>query len=88
MLLLHGIANTIVVVFCCIAVLLMPLGDSMALVYTSPIFVALLSFLFLKQPISLYKIVITIICVIGIIFIVQPTSIFGENPDREKNETS
>ena len=52
---------------------LMPIGDAMALIYTCPIFVIILSFFILRQKFGLYRVVITLLTILGAVFIVNPS---------------
>ena len=52
---------------------LMPIGDAMALIYTCPIFVIILSFFLLRQKFGLYRVVITLLTILGAVFIVNPS---------------
>ena len=52
---------------------LMPIGDAMALIYTCPIFVMVLSFFLLRQKFGLFKVIITILSILGAVFIVNPS---------------
>ena len=45
----------------------------MALIYTCPIFVMVLSFFLLRQKFGLFKVIITILSILGAVFIVNPS---------------
>lgn len=54
-----------------------PLLDSMVLSNSQPIFVAIISFLWLKESIGVHEIYAMIITMIGVILVCEPTFIFG-----------
>ena len=54
-----------------------PIGDASAVIFSNPIFALVFTLMFLKQRHSLWKISFSIFVFIGVIFIVQPTILFG-----------
>ena len=64
--------NEIVMVMTWLTMALMPIGDAMALIYTCPIFVIFLSFFCLRQKFGLYKVIMTLLSILGAVFIVNP----------------
>ena len=70
---LQAVSNEIVMVMTWLAMSLMPIGDSMSLIYTCPIFVIILSFICFGQKQGLYKFIIAFISIIGAVFTVNPS---------------
>jgi len=58
--------------FCIWAVLLMPLSMATAFIFTAPLFVSVLSVIFLKERLTLPKLAFTILGFTGILFIARP----------------
>ena len=58
-----------------LAMALMPIGDAMALIYTYPFFVITLSLLYLGQKVGLFKIITSLVTILGAVFIVDPALI-------------
>ncbi|KAG5678946.1 hypothetical protein PVAND_008565 [Polypedilum vanderplanki] len=55
----------------------MNLGDSSVIIYSTPVFVAIFSKIFLNEKCTLFNIFNILLTMIGIIFIVRPTIFFG-----------
>ena len=64
---------------------LLPLGDALCFIYSSPIYVAIMSRIFLGIPLSLYKGFFGVILMTGFMFILQPSFLFHEGtvPEAE-----
>jgi drug/metabolite transporter (DMT)-like permease len=61
-------------------------GDLNAIYYSAPIFVGILAYFILKDPYGIYDILITIVMVIGVMFVVQPTflkQLFGIHVQKQ-----
>lgn len=61
-----------------IAYRLIPLGDASAILFSSPVFVAILAYFILKEPLSLQQIIAGTIALLGVFIIAKPTFIFGQ----------
>ena len=70
-----------------IAVTLMPLGDALTLFWTSPLFTMLLSAIFMRHRLRLYKLSFALILIFGIILVVQPPSLFPPSHDQHHNSS-
>lgn len=58
------------------AVTHLPFSDSIAISFTSPVFVAISCFIFLKEPFTRKDVVMTLMCFIGVILVTKPLFIF------------
>ena len=56
-----------------------PIGDASAVIFSNPIFTCVFTGLILQKCPSLWKISFSILVCIGVIFIVQPTILFGNS---------
>ena len=70
--LIQVISNEMVLTMTWLSVSLMPIGDTMALIYTSPISVMILSYLVLGHRIGLYKVLIVGVTILGAVLVVKP----------------
>ncbi len=75
LLILRGIFGFIAMFLFFYTITTIPLSDAVTLNKTSPIFVALLAFLVLKESINIYKITALLLGFLGVIFITNPTGI-------------
>lgn len=57
----------------------LPLGDATVCISTTPIFTALLAYVFLKESWHLFDAVATFVCINGVVLITRPTFIFGSS---------
>ena len=57
----------------------LPLGDATVCISTTPIFTALLAYVFLKESWHLFDAVATFVCLAGVVLITRPTFIFGSS---------
>ncbi|CAG9799804.1 unnamed protein product [Chironomus riparius] len=57
----------------------MNLGDSSVIIYSTPVFVAIFSKIFLNEPCSLFNCFNIALSMVGIVFIIQPNSLFNHN---------
>jgi drug/metabolite transporter (DMT)-like permease len=63
-------------------------GDVIAILYSSPVIIGLLAYYILKEPYGIFDILTTLIMVIGVMFIVQPTflkDMFGIHQRNQEN---
>lgn len=68
--------------------IMLPLGEAMAICMSGPIFTAILARIFLKQRLMFWKIIFGIILFAGLILVVQPTVLFQDYPVTEANSTT
>ncbi|XP_070490098.1 solute carrier family 35 member G1 [Chironomus tepperi] len=57
----------------------MNLGDSSVIIYSTPVFVAIFSKIFLNEPCSLFNCFNIALSMVGIVFIIQPNSLFNHS---------
>ena len=57
----------------------LPLGDATVCISTTPIFTALLAYVFLKESWHLFDAAATFVCTGGVVLITRPTFIFGSS---------
>lgn len=77
LLIFRGVCGTLAISLWYSALALLPLTDVVVLGFLTPLFVALGSFLVLKEHCSRVVFLMTPVCFVGVIFSVQPTLIFG-----------
>ncbi|CRL00287.1 CLUMA_CG013560, isoform A [Clunio marinus] len=65
----------------------MQLGDSSVIIFSTPVFVAIFSRIFLKETCGPFNIFTIILTSLGIVFIVKPPIIFGEDEGSENERT-
>ncbi|CAM1154158.1 Uncharacterised protein r2_g4237 [Pycnogonum litorale] len=65
-----------------------PLLDTFVLNNSQPVFAAIVAFVWLKEKLTLYDIVIMILTMVGVVIACQPTFIFGNNFDGEITPTA
>ena len=76
-LVISGFALGVFVPCSLMSVVLMPLGDWVVLVFSSPVFALFLSKLILKQKVNLLKFIFCFTIILGVIFVIQPPILFG-----------
>ena len=74
-------------VFTFIAVSHIPMGDALTVVYASPLFTMILSFIFLGHRLRLYKFSFALVLIVGIVLVVRPPFLFP-NKDQKTNHKS
>ena len=77
LLIFQGVCDGLNHTFQMVSVTLMPLGDSSALIFSAPLSTVILSRIFLKTRLRLYKLCCVFIVMTGIILIVRPSVVFG-----------
>ena len=77
----RGIAGTLGMVLFFYGITHLPLATAVTLNYTSPIFLALLSFFVLKEKISLYTQAMLVLGFMGIVVLLRPTFAAGQEID-------
>ena len=60
----------------------LPLGDATVCISTTPIFTALLAYVFLKESWHLFDAIATYVCISSVVLITRPTFIFGSSGKR------
>ncbi len=75
LLILRGVFGFIAMFLFFYTITTIPLSDAITLNKTSPIFVALLAFLVLKESLSFYKIIALLLGFLGVIFITNPSGV-------------
>lgn len=76
-LILRGTAGATAMNLSIYAVKHMPLADARVIFYTSPVYTALLGRLFLKESISKFDLIATLLSLGGVVLIGRPTFLFG-----------
>ena len=68
-----------ILVFCYYeAMLRLPLGDAGAIMFSSPVFTMLMSVFILRERFGVYRLLVSIILVAGVIIVSRPPAIFGD----------
>ena len=75
LLILRGVFGFLAMFLFFYTITIIPLSDAITLNKTSPIFVALLAFLVLKERLNLYKIIALFLGFLGVILITNPTGV-------------
>ena len=65
-----------------LGVLYIPLGDALTIIYTSPIFTMIFSYIFLRTRQGLWKMSLAILLMIGVILVIRPPFMFPQNPTK------
>ena len=68
-----------------VAVRLMPLGEAMTLIFSSPLFTAIAMRIFHGTRLRLWKAIFITALLVGIILVMQPPLIFGDKGDSERD---
>ena len=74
---LQGLINAFIIFTCYLAILNIPIGDALAIIFSSPVFTLILTFLVLGHQHSLWKMIFACIVFIGVVMIIQPPLLFG-----------
>ena len=78
LLIVYGITVGIVNLSDLIAISFMPLGDAMVIILSSVLPTVILSRIFLKERLKLYKLICTVVIICGIILITRPPFLFKD----------
>ncbi|XP_065336171.1 solute carrier family 35 member G1-like [Cloeon dipterum] len=81
-LLLQGVIGGLTLVALFFATRRLPLGDSTTVIYSSPIFVVLMSYVFLKEACGFFRTLVIFVLMTGAIFVLQPPIFFQENAEN------
>ncbi|XP_078343970.1 solute carrier family 35 member G1-like [Oculina patagonica] len=76
-LLLRGVTGATAMTLSIYAVKHMPLADARVIIYTSPVFTAILGRIFLKEPVSKFDVIAMVLSIGGVVLIGRPTFLFG-----------
>ena len=79
---LQGLINASIIFTCYLAFLNMPIGDALAIVFSSPVFTLISTFMILGHRHSLWKVIFALVVIIGVVLIVQPPFLFGSNSEN------
>jgi len=77
LLVIFGMASCASGAMSALAITLIPFGDAMTIIFSSPVIVMMVSHCFLKEKCGFYRIGIVILLLSGIILITKPTQIFA-----------
>ncbi|XP_056626556.1 solute carrier family 35 member G1 [Triplophysa dalaica] len=69
-------ANAMILLY--YAILQMPLADATVIMFSNPVFTALLAWIFLKERCTIWDVVFTVFTLTGVILIARPPFLFGE----------
>lgn len=76
MMILQGVMGGIGVITGLMSIMMIPLGDALTFIFSSPVFTCICSRIFLKHRLGLWKLVFIGALVLGIIFVIQPPVLF------------
>jgi len=70
------------------AVARMPLGDSTAIFFSSPVFTMVLSSIVLKEPCGVWRVLVAITLLTGVIILTRPPSLFPALPNNDMHQSN
>lgn len=76
-LLLRGFIGSSAMILLYYAVLQMPLADATVIMFSNPVFTALLAWIFLKERCTILDVIFTVFTLTGVILIARPPFLFG-----------
>ncbi|XP_056433386.1 solute carrier family 35 member G1 [Gadus chalcogrammus] len=79
-LVLRGFLGSNAMILLFYAVQQMPLADATVIMFSNPVFTALLAWIFLKEKCTLWDCFFTVFTLTGVILIARPPFLFGERP--------
>ncbi|XP_051530951.1 solute carrier family 35 member G1-like [Myxocyprinus asiaticus] len=86
---LRGLLGSNAMILLYYAVLQMPLADATVIMFSNPVFTALLAWIFLKEKCTIWDVVFTAFTLTGVILIARPPFLFGgEVPGIEGDYTN
>ena len=85
---LQGIVSGVLLVSYLVAMLLMDIGDAMAIYFSSFLSTMILSKIFLKEKVGIYKILCGVMILAGIILVLKPSSIINDENEKVKFNAS
>ncbi|KAL7869852.1 hypothetical protein AOLI_G00138400 [Acnodon oligacanthus] len=74
---LRGVLGSSAMILLYYAVLQMPLADATVIMFSNPVFTALLAWVFLKERCTIWDVIFTVFTLTGVILIARPPFIFG-----------
>ncbi|KAL0180075.1 hypothetical protein M9458_025517 [Cirrhinus mrigala] len=74
---LRGFLGSNAMILLYYAVLQMPLADATVIMFSNPVFTALLAWIFLKERCTIWDVVFTVFTLTGVILIARPPFLFG-----------
>ncbi|XP_067285714.1 solute carrier family 35 member G1 isoform X2 [Pseudorasbora parva] len=77
---LRGFLGSNAMILLYYAVLQMPLADAMVIMFSNPVFTALLAWIFLKERCTIWDVIFTVFTLTGVILIARPPFLFGGEP--------
>ena len=83
MMVLQGLMSGFMLIAAFCSILLMPMGDTLSLQFTSPLFTMILAAINLGHPLRLYKSACGLLLIIGAVLVIQPPFIFDVDPEIE-----
>lgn len=63
----------------------MPLADASVIIFSTPVFVALFAWIFLKEPCGVFNVITIALTLCGIVLITRPRAIFGQTGTSEED---
>ena len=84
----QGLINASIIFTCYLAVLNIPIGDALAIIFSSPVFTLILTFIILGHRHSLWKIIFAFIVFIGVVMIIKPPFLFGNTTATRRCQSS
>lgn len=76
MLVLQGVVGGLTLVLLFYSFRLLPLGDATTIIFSSPVVVMIMSFIFLREPCGLYRTMIVCLLLTGVVLISKPPFLF------------
>ncbi|XP_036428058.1 solute carrier family 35 member G1 isoform X1 [Colossoma macropomum] len=76
-LVLRGVLGSSAMILLYYAVLQMPLADATVIMFSNPVFTALLAWIFLKERCTIWDVIFTVFTLTGVILIARPPFLFG-----------
>ena len=81
MIVLQGLCSGFMLIAAFCSVLLMPMGDTLSLQFTSPLFTMILAAINLGHPLRMYKSACGLLLVFGAVLVIQPPVLFNLDPE-------
>ncbi|KAF4527804.1 hypothetical protein B566_EDAN016216 [Ephemera danica] len=78
LLVLQGVVGGLTLVLLFFSFRRLPLGDATSIIFSSPVFVLLLSFIFLREPCGFFRTLIVFLLVTGVVLIAKPPIFFRQ----------
>ena len=88
LLIIFGFTSCLSGAMSALAITLIPFGDAMTIIFSSPVIVMIVSHCFFNEKCGIYRFFIVILLMVGITFITKPTQIFSSNSKEEEEVTT